>query len=74
MFEEISFSEYAQQSLKGLCLITLCYLFYWRVIDYIHAVWFYGRQGRDVAALTPGHLPFIGNLINIIKSMIKSHK
>ena len=55
--------------------ITLCsYLFYWRVIDYAYSVWFYGRQGKDVVVCTPGHMPFFGNLFQIIWSMIKSKR
>ena len=61
-------------SLKAIALIVFCYLFYWRVIDYLYAVWFYGRQGRDTAVISPGFLPFLGNLIPVLKSFEKSRR
>ena len=61
-------------SLKVLGILLFLYIFYWRVIDYAHAVWFYGRQGKDVARLCPGHLPFIGNLIQVAQSYLKSRR
>ena len=54
--------------LKVFGLATFCYLFYWKVIDYAHSVWFYSRQGKDVCALVPGHLPLIGNAIQVLNS------
>ncbi len=50
-------------TLKVIGILVFGWFFYWRVIDYAHAVSFYGRQGKDVCALVPGHLPFIGNVI-----------
>ena len=61
-------------SIKIVGCLLFSYLFYWRVIDYAHCVWFYGRQGRNVTALTPGHLPLIGNLFNVIHSIVKSYR
>ena len=29
--------------LKALGVLLLAYMFYWRVIDYAHCVYFYGR-------------------------------
>ena len=56
-----------------LCGYTLlAYLVYYKVIDYAHCVWFYGRQGKDIVLLIPGHLPFIGHAIPILKSVLKS--
>ena len=55
---------FAVLKIAGLALFT--YVFYWRVIDYAHCVWFYGRQGRNVCVLTPGHWPLLGNVIQVI--------
>ncbi len=53
-------------SLKLIGIVLAVYIFYWRVFDYAHAVWFYKRQGQDVCRLSPGHMPVIGNLIGAI--------
>ena len=59
---------------KTCGLLLLAYIFYWRVIDYAHCVWFYGRQGKEICALTPGHLPVLGNIVQCVKSMLKSYR
>ena len=48
------------------------YIFYYRVVDYLHAVWFYSRQGKDVAIITPRFMPIFGNLFNILQSYKQS--
>ena len=60
--------------LKALGLAFLSYLFYWRVIDYAHSVWFYGNQDKETVVIMPGHLPLLGNLVQIAQSMWKSYK
>ena len=64
MFDILIWACLTLAKVAGLGIIL--YLFYWRVIDYAHCVWFYGRQGREVCALTPGHMPMFGNLFQVI--------
>ena len=61
-------------SLKLLGIVAFCYIFYHRVIDYAHSVWFYGRQGSEATALSPGHLPLFGNLLQVPQSYLKSRR
>ena len=58
--------------LKVLGVLLAAYVFYWRVFDYILGWRFYSRQGKDVVRITPGFLPLLGNLIQVVQSMIKS--
>ena len=43
-------------------------------MDYLHAAWFYSRQGKDVAIVTPRFMPVFGNLFNILQSYLKSRR
>lgn len=61
MFDLVYLSGIALLKLAGMTLMA--YLFYWRVIDYAHCVWFYGRQGQNVCELCPGHMPLLGNIV-----------
>ena len=55
-------------SVKVIFTALFVYVVYWRVIDYYHSVWFYSRQGTDVVTFTKGHMPVIGNLIQVLRS------
>ena len=72
MFEIILAAFFGALKVAGM--VTFAYLFYWRVIDYAHCVWFYSKQGRDACILTPGHMPMLGNIIQVVKSMLKSRR
>lgn len=61
-------------TLKVFGVLLAAYVFYWRVYDYILGWRFYSRQGQDVALITPGFLPLLGNLVQVVQSMIKSKR
>ena len=58
---------------KMIAAVVFGYLFWWRVVDYTLSVRFYGSQPDSVVKVAPGHLPFIGNLFQILWSMRKSY-
>ena len=60
--------------IKAVALAAFLYIFYWKVIDYAHAVYFYKSQGDNVCKLGWLHLPLIGNAFLIIWSAWKSYK
>lgn len=60
--------------LKALLIVFALYLFYWRVFDYLCALWFYKRQGRDVIRASDWHLPLVGNAYMIAWSTNKSER
>ena len=53
-------------SAKALGLVVFIYFFYYRVVDYMYAAWFYRCQGKDVAVITPRFLPLFGSIFNIL--------
>ena len=59
---------------KALALAAASYLFYWKVFDYTHAVYFYRKQGDNVCKLGWFHLPLVGNVFLILWSAWKSYR
>ena len=60
-------------TVKAIGLSLALYLFYWKVIDYFHAVHFYKSQGDSACRINWGHLPFVGNAALMIWSIWKSY-